>query len=303
MPEKTPLVTIGIPTYQRPVLLARALECVARQTCSEMEVLVSDNATPGSEVEAVVDQFRARIPRLKFVKQPVNVGATANFFLVLDLVQTKYFMWLADDDEVSDNYVESLLGLLESDDQVVTAAGNWYYARPDGQGELMPARDYTGPTAFGRLAKYMWKADDAFFYGLHRTEVLRQATVRTYAWPNRSDVRNFAYVYLIDMVIRGKVRMHPDRSVRFINHDYTTKTWRKGESRFSRIVKGAIRRMNVHALYLEKIAEHRGIVVAAPLTFVSAVSLMREGALAVSQIVGGRVRGLVRRAGPPGSAI
>ena len=40
----TPLVTIGIPTFNRPELLARALTSVAKQDYANLQVLVADNA-------------------------------------------------------------------------------------------------------------------------------------------------------------------------------------------------------------------------------------------------------------------
>ena len=55
-----------------------ALESIANQTYHDIEVCVSDNATPGSQVEAVIDEYRSRIPNLKFVRQAVNIGAVPN---------------------------------------------------------------------------------------------------------------------------------------------------------------------------------------------------------------------------------
>lgn len=300
MRDVSPLVTIGIPTYQRPEFLSRALECVARQTTQEMCVLVSDNATPGDAVRQVVDSFRDRIPGLTLFTQEVNIGGIANFFFLLEQAKTKYFMWLADDDEISDNYVQSLVTLLEADDHLVTAAGNWYYQKSDGTGDLMPPCDFASERLPARLARYLWRADDAFFYGVHRTDVLRHASFGRYVWPNRDEVRNFAYVYLLDLVLRGKVRVHPDKSVRFINHDYTVKAHARTESRVGRVLRHAARRVNVHALYLQKIRAVRGFGLALPMAFVSAASLTREGlegAVRIGRRLGAGVASRGTRAG------
>ena len=95
-----PLVSIGIPTYNRPQLLARALESVARQDYPNLAVTVADNATPGSETGEVVESFRGRIVNLQYHRHPSNIGALANFQFLLDGAQGEYFMWLADDDLV-----------------------------------------------------------------------------------------------------------------------------------------------------------------------------------------------------------
>lgn len=269
-------VTIGIPTYLRPDLLVRALECVARQTYPNIKVVVSDNGTPGDEVEAVVGRFRTRIQQLEFHRQIENIGPRPNFFFLLDRADTDYFMWLADDDEISTNYVEKLVSLLDSDPGIVTAAGNWYLLRGLDQGRLMPPRDYGDSSPARRLARYLWQADDAFFYGLHRTTALKSASFSGYSWPNRADVMNWAYVYLTDMVLRGKVVIHPDTSVQFINHDYTAKTYQAKQFRLGGMLKVGLRRINVHALYLIKIAREKGALYAVPFASISAASLGRE---------------------------
>lgn len=288
MPETLPAVTIGIPTYRRPDVLARALECVARQTYPALRVIVSDNATPGNDVQAVVAGFRSRIPGLVLHRHPDNIGPRPNFFFLLDRAETPYFMWLADDDEISDNYVEALVGLLEADASAVTAAGNWLWLRGEGVGDLMPPRDYRDDRRLFRLARFLWRADDAFFYGLHRTAALRAASFPGYVWPNRDSVMNWAYVYLLDMVLRGKILIHPDRSVRFINHDYTVKSYRAREPRLAGMLKVAARRINVHVLYIGKIARVAGIAHALLLWPVSVACLLRELATSASLRVKGR---------------
>src|SRR5439155_795378 len=110
--DMNPMVTIGIPTFNRPHLLARALRSVARQDYPNLEVLVADNATPGDETPRVVDSFMASIPNLKYIKHARDIGSFHNFMFLLRAAEGEYFMWLADDDEVSPNYVSSLVVLL-----------------------------------------------------------------------------------------------------------------------------------------------------------------------------------------------
>jgi glycosyltransferase involved in cell wall biosynthesis len=100
-------VTIGVPTFNRADGLRRALESIASQTVQVSEVIVSDNCSPGSLNEAVVEEFKSRIPGLRFVKQSFNIGAQNNFLWLLKEAKGTYFMWLADDDELRDsNYLE-----------------------------------------------------------------------------------------------------------------------------------------------------------------------------------------------------
>ena len=140
-----------------------------------------------------------------------------------------------------------------------------------------------------RAAKFVWKGDDAFFYGLHRTDVLRQATFAGYAWPNRDTLMNWAYVFLLDMVLRGKILQHPDPSVRFINHDYIAKTYSVGGGRLAGLMKVMMRRINVHWLYLRKVVALCGPLPSLALLPVSIASLLREAANSVAARLAGRL--------------
>src|SRR6185369_14932342 len=55
----TPLVSVGVPTYSRPEGLRRALRALTEQTYENLEIIVSDNASPGTETSDVVGEFSA----------------------------------------------------------------------------------------------------------------------------------------------------------------------------------------------------------------------------------------------------
>ncbi|MBU4370171.1 glycosyltransferase [Patescibacteria group bacterium] len=43
------LVSVGIPTYNRPESLRRTLECITSQTYKNLEIIISDNCSPNQE--------------------------------------------------------------------------------------------------------------------------------------------------------------------------------------------------------------------------------------------------------------
>jgi glycosyltransferase involved in cell wall biosynthesis len=105
-----PLVSIGIPTYNRPNGLRRALEHITRQSYKNLEIIVSDNASPGTETRDVGEEFAKSDPRVKYFRQDINKGASFNFMFVLEKSTANYFMWAADDDYFeSENLVERLV--------------------------------------------------------------------------------------------------------------------------------------------------------------------------------------------------
>lgn len=92
-------ISIGIPTYNRPEGLRKALASLAMQTVAPEEIIVSDNAGEDHHASAICAEFADRLPGLKYYRQPENIGANANFIWLLDHASRRYFMWLADDDE------------------------------------------------------------------------------------------------------------------------------------------------------------------------------------------------------------
>ena len=124
MPAHTDtLVSIGVPTYNRPEKLRRMLECLTKQTHRNLDIIVSDNASPGNGTEEVVAEAQRADQRIRYVRQPHNLGASGNFKFVLDQARAEFFMWAADDDEVNDQYVESLLSALTAHPASVLAYG------------------------------------------------------------------------------------------------------------------------------------------------------------------------------------
>ena len=56
---RPPLVSVGIPTFNRPEGLRRTLRLICNQTYRNLEILVSDNASPRSETQKIVQGFAA----------------------------------------------------------------------------------------------------------------------------------------------------------------------------------------------------------------------------------------------------
>ena len=119
--SKHPLVSVGIPTYNRPDGLRRTLDCITSQTYKNLEIIVSDNCSPGSETETVVREFMAMDSRILYYRQGVNRGSTFNFEFVREKATGEFFMWAADDDEWDQDYISELEKLHRTGQYVLTS--------------------------------------------------------------------------------------------------------------------------------------------------------------------------------------
>jgi glycosyltransferase involved in cell wall biosynthesis len=124
-----PLVSIGIPTYNRPVEVQRAVRSVLAQTYGEVEVVVSDDASPHPDVASVLRSLAAVDHRVRVMSQPHNLGHAANYQRVLDVARGEFFMWLADDDWIEPDYVQRCLAVLRDDPSAGLVCGLAIYYR------------------------------------------------------------------------------------------------------------------------------------------------------------------------------
>jgi Glycosyl transferase family 2 len=124
-----PLVTIGIPTYNRPALLRRAARSALDQRAASVAVVISDDASTDPEVQRTLDDLAAADPRVRVLRQERNLGHAGNYQAVLEAAEGEYFMWLADDDWLDPGYVSCCLERLAEDPGTVLACGRAsYYA-------------------------------------------------------------------------------------------------------------------------------------------------------------------------------
>ena len=105
---KVPQVSIGMPVYNGAKFIREALNSLLAQTFTDFELIISDNASTDG-TEGICQEYVAKDKRVRYVRQPQNIGAAANFFFVLDEAQAEYFMWAAADDLWDKNWLELLL--------------------------------------------------------------------------------------------------------------------------------------------------------------------------------------------------
>ena len=74
--ETNPLVSVGMPAYNRSEFLVNAIECIVNQTYKNLEIIISDNASTTNEIENIVKRYMKHDKRISYTKQKKNLGAT-----------------------------------------------------------------------------------------------------------------------------------------------------------------------------------------------------------------------------------
>jgi len=125
MTYSRPRVSIGVPVYNGERYLAEALDAALAQTFRDFELIISDNAST-DRTEAICRDYAARDARIRYYRQPTNLGATQNYNRLFDLAQGVYFKWAAYDDLYSPNFLEQAVAVLEQNPEVTVAYGKSY---------------------------------------------------------------------------------------------------------------------------------------------------------------------------------
>jgi len=114
MPTETPLLSICVPTYNRPALLSECLQSVIESAGAKLgyiEILVSDNAGSDSADGAVLSIADGQ-HNIRYIRQSVNIGAQANFLALAAEARGKHIWLLGDDDKLAPKAVGAVLEAL-----------------------------------------------------------------------------------------------------------------------------------------------------------------------------------------------
>ncbi|MBF2025191.1 MAG: glycosyltransferase family 2 protein [Oscillatoriales cyanobacterium C42_A2020_001] len=132
--DSKPLVSVIIPTYNRPVYLQAAIASVLNQTFQDFEIIVSDDGSRES-CQLLVESFHD--PRIHFRRNATNVGIAWNATYAIRAARGKYIASLNDDDQWTAQFLEKLVTSLETHSDLVLAFCD--YSVMDAEGTISQA--------------------------------------------------------------------------------------------------------------------------------------------------------------------
>ena len=172
----TPRVTVGIPVYNGASTLEAAVRPLLEQTFEDIEVLVSDNASI-DDTPAVVARLAREDPRIRYVRQPINLGANGNYSFVARDARGEFLKWASASDWCAPTFTERCVAALDADPGAVVAAPRTRLF----EGDIASAIDYDGDleilgeTPLERLKDILKRQRlNNAFNGLIRLDALRR---------------------------------------------------------------------------------------------------------------------------------
>lgn len=172
--QSRPLVSIGVPVFNGEKVLRGALDSILAQTYGNLEIVICDNASTDA-TEEICREYASRDNRVRYLRNPANIGCNPNFWRTVEMSTGELFMWGAVDDVKPPTTVASCVEALLRNPQAVLAYGPVFLQGP-GWKEIVRVdnpmcMDELSPADRIRLLVREMKTN-VIEYGLYRREAL-----------------------------------------------------------------------------------------------------------------------------------
>jgi glycosyltransferase involved in cell wall biosynthesis len=159
----------------------------------DLEFLISDNASTDATPE-ILASWAAKDPRIKYYRQPENIGAHPNFQWVLNAASSQWFAFAAHDDVWSPNFFQSLFDAVSTETRFVLAVPQIItFFENGGVDTCRPAPEDMGAgSRVDRIRRLLYEARGGWYYGLWDRQTLLSSIDKT---------RGFRHVWGSDLMI------------------------------------------------------------------------------------------------------
>ncbi|NME82787.1 glycosyltransferase [Clostridium sp. SM-530-WT-3G] len=104
-----PLVSILIPTYNRPEYFELALQSAINQTYPNIEIIIGDDSTNSDTEEIINNKYINKVDNIKYYHNSKNIGQFDNYLKLMELANGEYINFLMDDDLFEPTKIEKMI--------------------------------------------------------------------------------------------------------------------------------------------------------------------------------------------------
>ncbi len=194
-----------MPAYNSAGSILASIDSILHQTFTDLELIVVDNASTDDTV-SVCQEVAKRDPRVRVVRNPVNVGVNPNYRRAAELARGEYFKWQSSNDLLDPDYLASCIRVLDARADVVLAFGTTVIFQNDpaagaAYDDRMNLEDEDPLVRFRRTVDLL-RLNNAI-NGVMR----REALMRTSVHPDYLSSDN---IVLSELALAGKIALVPD---------------------------------------------------------------------------------------------
>jgi glycosyltransferase involved in cell wall biosynthesis len=174
--SNAPRLSIGLPVYNGENYVSESLDALLGQTYTDFELIISDNASSDA-TEEICRSYAARDSRIRYVRQPANIGAAPNHNFLVQQARGELFKWAAHDDLYAPKLLTRCIEALDERPELVLSHS--FMAIIDEGGKIISEYEYrlatNSPRAPERFRSLLLTDGGDDLYGVIRTDILRQA--------------------------------------------------------------------------------------------------------------------------------
>jgi glycosyltransferase involved in cell wall biosynthesis len=198
-----PRLSIGLPVYNGEMYLEEAIDSLLSQTYEDFELIICDNAST-DRTEEICRKYAAVDSRVRYSRNPTNIGGMNNANLTFRLARGEYFRWAAHDDRCAPTMLERLIEEFDKHPDVTVCCAA--AVSIDSHGVETGLRYPTEGTAAEPNQRYRQLMTDhacEATYGVMRSDILRQTRLQeSYTGSDQ--------VLLCELALRGPFYLVPE---------------------------------------------------------------------------------------------
>lgn len=212
--NRSPLVSVVMPTYNRIGLLPRAIDSILNQTYDKFEfIIVDDGSNDGTK--DLLKTYASSDPRIKILTNEKNMGISYSRNRGTDAAKGKYIAIMDSDDYSEPTRLEKHINYLEQHDDVVALNALYYEMGKEGNGY----NNWVPPHRFDFIFHFKnYFTNIAVF----RSDFVRKHNIRY----NEKMISSEDYDFWAQIFMKGgKLRMLNEQLIRLRRHQSNSKEY------------------------------------------------------------------------------
>ena len=208
-----PLISIGMPVKngfkinsKQGINLEKSLNSILNQSYSNLEIVISNDCSD-DQTGIFLEKISKLDKRIKLFNQKDTLGLGPNFSFVLKKSSGEYFKWNAQDDLISEDYIENNLNYLQNNPDYICSSSKFFY-----EGKTNNPLEYNlDGSLFERIKNFFKIRHNA--HNLTHSLIKKEFMIKAIDFSN--DFWAIDWIFGLNLLIMGKFKTIEKGSVIF----------------------------------------------------------------------------------------
>ncbi len=200
-------VAVGLPVYDGENYLESTIDSILEQDLDDLELIIGDNGSSDG-TEEICRGAQAADTRVRYLRSPVNRGATWNYNRLVAMTRAEYFKWAAHDDLLAPDFLRRCVEELETSPDAVLAYPRTVLIGAAGEvldSDFWDGLDLRAADPLGRFRSYLVHSGEQHaVFGVIRTAALGRTGLIANCWGGDQ-------VLLAELLVQGTFHEVPER--------------------------------------------------------------------------------------------